>query len=298
MAYNKRTWTDRTVERPLTYILQDNGDGTHTLIPSEGSIIQTGTPITAANMNAIENGLSDASASVDDAHSRIDSNDSKIAIHESEINTLQTDTASLETLKAPKASPTFTGSVKLPNSTMIIGTGYGAGNYAYLNFMESNGATRKGYVGDAGSAESDMTLLSEVGDVRLQAVDHVFEVGNEGQIYLDAIPVVERGANGNGTWIKLYDGTLICWHRTTLTAQSVSGSYGVLYQGSINWTFPMAFASEPAVTCSEYKWGTSASWGSLSGTPTTTYAPLRIMDAFNRSPGTAYLSVIAIGRWK
>jgi hypothetical protein len=66
MAYTKKVWTDRTVERPLTYIQQDNGDGTITLIPSEGSIISSGTPITAANLNNIEDGISNAHIDIAD----------------------------------------------------------------------------------------------------------------------------------------------------------------------------------------------------------------------------------------
>ena len=66
MAYTHRTWADRTVERPLTFTMQNNVDGTVTLIPSEGSIINVGTPITADNMNNIEDGISDALAGVAD----------------------------------------------------------------------------------------------------------------------------------------------------------------------------------------------------------------------------------------
>lgn len=54
MAYQRTTWTNREVEKPRTYTLQDNGDGTTTLIPAEGNILSAGTPITAANMNNIE----------------------------------------------------------------------------------------------------------------------------------------------------------------------------------------------------------------------------------------------------
>ncbi len=57
MAYQKTIWTNREVERPRTYILQDNGDGTHTLIPDEGTIMEPGTPILAQNMNNIEDGI-------------------------------------------------------------------------------------------------------------------------------------------------------------------------------------------------------------------------------------------------
>ena len=57
MAYEKTIWKNREVERPRTYILQDNGDGTHTLVPAEGAIIEPGTPITAQVMQNIEDGI-------------------------------------------------------------------------------------------------------------------------------------------------------------------------------------------------------------------------------------------------
>jgi hypothetical protein len=54
MAYTKKTWLDRVVEKPMTFTMQNNGDGTTTLIPAEGAIIAAGTPINAANMNNLE----------------------------------------------------------------------------------------------------------------------------------------------------------------------------------------------------------------------------------------------------
>lgn len=60
MAYSKTTWTDRIVQKPLTYTQQNNGDGTTTLIPAEGTITQAGTPITATALNNMENGIADA----------------------------------------------------------------------------------------------------------------------------------------------------------------------------------------------------------------------------------------------
>jgi len=50
-----RVWEDRVVEKPRTFIFQDNGDGTITLIPSPGTIIAVGTPVLAVSMNGIEN---------------------------------------------------------------------------------------------------------------------------------------------------------------------------------------------------------------------------------------------------
>ena len=58
MPYIPTDWKDRAVDNPMTYTMRDNGDGTITLIPAEGNIAQVGTPLTAANLNHIEAGLS------------------------------------------------------------------------------------------------------------------------------------------------------------------------------------------------------------------------------------------------
>lgn len=57
MAYERTVWKNREVEYPRRYIIIDNGDGTVTLEPSPGNIIEPGTPIIAANMNNIEEGI-------------------------------------------------------------------------------------------------------------------------------------------------------------------------------------------------------------------------------------------------
>lgn len=60
MPYVPTNWENREVEKPRTYILQSNGDGTTTLIPAEGDIINWGTPIVAENLNNMEEGISNA----------------------------------------------------------------------------------------------------------------------------------------------------------------------------------------------------------------------------------------------
>ncbi len=60
MAYEKTVWKNREVERPRTFEVMENPDGTITLIPSEGEIIEPGTPIIADNMNKIEVGIEEA----------------------------------------------------------------------------------------------------------------------------------------------------------------------------------------------------------------------------------------------
>ena len=55
--YIKTEWTNREVEKPRTYIMTDNGDGTITLTPSEGQVFAPGTPLDATNLNKIEDGI-------------------------------------------------------------------------------------------------------------------------------------------------------------------------------------------------------------------------------------------------
>ena len=57
MAYERTVWKNREVEYPRRYIITDNGDGTVTIEPSPGNIIEPGTPIIAKNMNNIEEGI-------------------------------------------------------------------------------------------------------------------------------------------------------------------------------------------------------------------------------------------------
>lgn len=57
MAYNKTNWKDRVIQRPNTFRLQNNTDGTVTLIPVPGTVTEQGTPVNASNLNKIENEL-------------------------------------------------------------------------------------------------------------------------------------------------------------------------------------------------------------------------------------------------
>jgi outer membrane protein assembly factor BamA len=54
MAYDPTEWQNREVEKPRTYIMTDNGDGTITLTPSEGQVFAPGTPLDASNLNKME----------------------------------------------------------------------------------------------------------------------------------------------------------------------------------------------------------------------------------------------------
>lgn len=66
MAYVKQVWTDRQVEKPLTFNSTTNADGTITLSPAPGKITQAGTLVTADRMNHIENGIGSLDSSISD----------------------------------------------------------------------------------------------------------------------------------------------------------------------------------------------------------------------------------------
>lgn len=69
MAYSKTIWKNRVVEKPRTFTVTNNPDGTITLTPSEGTIVEAGTPITSENMNKIEQGIEDAHISIENISS-------------------------------------------------------------------------------------------------------------------------------------------------------------------------------------------------------------------------------------
>jgi hypothetical protein len=74
MAYTKTNWQDRVVEKPRTYSVTNNPDGTMTLTPAPGTVVQEGTPVNATNMNKIETGVKGAHDILDAATSSATAN--------------------------------------------------------------------------------------------------------------------------------------------------------------------------------------------------------------------------------
>ncbi len=57
----KRTmWKDRAVQKPRTYRQTGNADGSVTLTPEPGTIYEAGTPVNAAQLERMEQGIWDA----------------------------------------------------------------------------------------------------------------------------------------------------------------------------------------------------------------------------------------------
>ncbi len=60
MAYKRMPWQDRVVERPRTFTETINPDGSKTLTPAPGVIVQEGTPVNAAQLLRMEQGIWEA----------------------------------------------------------------------------------------------------------------------------------------------------------------------------------------------------------------------------------------------
>lgn len=64
--FQQKQWLDHIVEYPGRVRVVPNGNGTYQLTKDEGELIQQGTPVTAGNMNRIEQGVADAHSGVSD----------------------------------------------------------------------------------------------------------------------------------------------------------------------------------------------------------------------------------------
>jgi len=148
MAYNKNTWTDRVVERPMTFKMQQNTDGTVTLIPSEGKVIQSGSAISANKMNNLESQYEKIESIAQMMKLTDDNGGTKLTITDSTKDFL------IELLNLGRGMHTFyavTGTTNLPESNNSVrgifhqtSLGYGwviawdYRNNVYTNYLDNN----------------------------------------------------------------------------------------------------------------------------------------------------------------
>jgi hypothetical protein len=159
MAYTPTTWKDHLVPYPGRYIATPNADGTYTLIEDFGTPTQEGTPISAANMNKIEQGIADAHSSVDshaaattgvhgatsaatanrivqrDANGRINIADPTSASHATTKNYVDT----VANSKFDKAGGTITGNVIIDNAQLQFRDGTATKKVIHTWGGDSNG---------------------------------------------------------------------------------------------------------------------------------------------------------------
>ena len=146
---------------------------------------------------------------------------------------------------------------------------------------------------------SNITIYDSTGNPVIVSGDEAKDLLSHLTDTDDPHNVVESGSNANGNWVKYADGTMICSVEMVVTDQAIDSSYSDIYIGSRPWTFPLAFVEAYVAVCGQFKWGSSASWGSIAYQPGTTEVWLRGYDYVSRAAGTdTYISAMAIGRWK
>lgn len=115
----------------------------------------------------------------------------------------------------------------------------------------------------------------------------------------DAVPTLNGYGGVYGYSLRFPNGVQICWVATSITTLAIENSYGpTLYSGTIDWVFQQAFKTAPAVSCSQLRHGSSASWPVVHYV-TTSQATIRAIDVMKREAGTSSaFSAIAVGQWK
>lgn len=172
MAYVKQVWTDRQVEKPLTFNSMTNADGTITLSPAPGKITQAGTLVTADRMNHIENGIGSLDGSVSDLS-----------------NTVSTLSTQVNNSKLKGDFVVLTGILNADNPTTIsYPSGFNADNTAILNVAFH-------YKSD--SSKWGMGFIFNSSSYVLGEVPYRLTLGNNISLQIRNITVT--GTNGDAT---------------------------------------------------------------------------------------------------
>lgn len=104
---------------------------------------------------------------------------------------------------------------------------------------------------------------------------------------------IERGSNANGDFVRLADGTQLCWRISSaiITTQAAGAIFRSILLG---WTFPAAFS---AVPWADFKpLGTSV-WGGVAGVSGTAVTERMIWSQGSFTSATISFSEAAIGKW-
>jgi len=104
--------------------------------------------------------------------------------------------------------------------------------------------------------------------------------------------VLESGSGADGHYLRLADGSQICWI-TTLTVPGVTTAFGSLFRSAeASWTFPQPFAAPPVVSGQA---GQGDIWV-VPAMPSASTAGLRAVSPLSTG-GSVGLRVVAVGRW-
>ncbi|ADO43586.1 conserved hypothetical protein [Ketogulonicigenium vulgare Y25] len=112
--------------------------------------------------------------------------------------------------------------------------------------------------------------------------------------------VIESGTNTNGSYLRLANGTQICWRSSgTLTANTAQGSNFI--SGASSLTYPVAFISAPSVSATPvaaniaWAYATAGGGWAYATAVGASNVTLRFAAPVTATQGT--ISILAIGRW-
>lgn len=121
-----------------------------------------------------------------------------------------------------------------------------------------------------------------------------------GGLNMNGIPIIERGSNADGEYVRYADGTQECWKiQTVNTAISNSDGGGVLYSPAVNLgSFPRAFSPQaPSVTLTVSGGAGAFITSSSTSQTTTSWGSYYLSSGASRAATNYYISCSARGRW-
>lgn len=106
--------------------------------------------------------------------------------------------------------------------------------------------------------------------------------------------IMETGSNGNGTYIRYADGTMICRHTSTvLTSNTAFGS--LFYSTAYAFTFPAQFVGTPSIVTSAMSPNGYFAWTAAEGPASNAQFAARTISGSGSATG--YITYVAVGRW-
>lgn len=194
MAYTPTVWIDRQVQKPLTFQMNDNGDGTTTLVPVTGTVIEAGTPISADVMNNIENGiLALQTSKLDKDGGNLTGNlviDSGFSLETKGTSPLRSKLSGFKQWRFGRSG----NSLSFIPSTSANGTSDDTNND--IVFSDTGEVTANRFI-------SGKMRLLDGHDVSLTSTDHAFQIGSDTSTNI-AIDNNEIMARSNGLTAPLY----------------------------------------------------------------------------------------------
>lgn len=154
---------------------------------------------------------------------------------------------------AQLSGATFTGGVEIDNSVLTSDRNTGK-SLSNIDSTDNSGDAWNADDNTSVKFENNNNLLAILVGGAMNNRDALLQVGHRqheyasflgdlwlnpfgGSVTIGGNEVAEYGSNSNGEYMRLYDGTQICWYGGDLP---YAGSYG-----QYNWNYPAGFSSNP-----------------------------------------------------